>query len=126
MSLVIRREDFTVVILANGKGESKIDHEDAHIGESHAWCLHTGGYAQDPKSRYLHRLVTNAPKGLDVDHINGNKLDNRKANLRIVTRSQNLHNRHDRPFHGVAWRKDKKKWRARITVSGREIYIGSL
>ena len=42
-------------------------------------------------SRYqsIHRLVINAPKGMDVDHINGNGLDNRKENLRIVTVQQN-------------------------------------
>ena len=46
-------------------------------------------------SRYqsIHRLVINAPKGMDVDHINGNGLDNRKENLRLCTRSQNAMNK---------------------------------
>jgi hypothetical protein len=41
----------------------------------------------------LHRVLTNAPRGLDVDHVNHDGLDNRSANLRLATRSQNLLNR---------------------------------
>lgn len=41
----------------------------------------------------LHREILNAEKGVDVDHINGNTLDNRTENLRLCTRSQNLQNR---------------------------------
>lgn len=42
----------------------------------------------------IHRTILDAPKGLDVDHINGDTLDNRRANLRLATRSQNVANRH--------------------------------
>jgi hypothetical protein len=42
---------------------------------------------------YLHRIVTNAPKGSYVDHINHNTLDNRKSNLRVTTQNINLQNR---------------------------------
>jgi hypothetical protein len=41
---------------------------------------------------YLHRAILNAPDGSDVDHINGDTLDNSRANLRLATRSQNLAN----------------------------------
>ena len=62
-------------------------------------------YAHDPGGNYktygmsgsrdksIHRLVMNAPKGKDVDHVNGDPLDNRKCNLRICTRSQNCQNK---------------------------------
>lgn len=43
---------------------------------------------------YMHRLITNCPPGMEVHHINGNTLDNRKANLRIVSKSENI--RHER------------------------------
>ena len=39
---------------------------------------------------YMHRQIMNCPKGMEVDHINGNTLDNRKANLRIVTKAENI------------------------------------
>lgn len=46
-----------------------------------------------PKVIYLHRFIMETPQGMDTDHINGNKLDNRRDNLRVCTRSQNLANR---------------------------------
>mgnify|MGYP003661541398 CR=1 FL=1 len=56
----------------------------------------------------VHRVVMDAPKGMDVDHINGNGLDNRKENLRLCTRSQNCMNQrlksHSRSgYKGVAY-----------------------
>lgn len=44
------------------------------------------------RRKSIHRVVMGAPKGMDVDHINGNGLDNRKENLRLCTRSQNMMN----------------------------------
>jgi len=77
----------------------------------------------------LHRLIMNAPKGFDVDHINCNSLDNRKSNMRICTHSENLCNQRARkdavsPFKGVSLAKCKIKWRARIFVSGVETSLG--
>jgi hypothetical protein len=72
----------------------------------------------------MHRMLTDAPDGLEVDHINGDTLDNRRANLRLVTRAQNQWNRITRRkkcssrYLGVYWNKRSKRWRASIRVAG--------
>ena len=78
---------------------------------------------------YLHRWLLDAQPGQLVDHIDGNKLNNRRSNLRLVTRSQNQANRrHNRTsrsrYKGVTWHKRRKRWMARIQVRGRRITIG--
>jgi len=71
------------------------------------------------------------PPGRICDHINGNGLDNRAANLRPATVSQNLANRPKRKaparskYKGLEWDKISKKWKARVQFEGRKIYIGS-
>jgi len=67
---------------------------------------------------------------LVVDHINGNGLDNRKANLRLATRRQNQFNRRQRcdavlsKYKGVTFRKKTNKWLVRIGYCGRRINLG--
>lgn len=78
---------------------------------------------------YMHRFIMSAPCGKDVDHKFGNKLDNRKSQLRIATRQQNLRNRgrnkNNQSGHkGVSWDKRNGKWRAVITVNRKQIHIG--
>jgi|14_taG_2_1085336.scaffolds.fasta_scaffold12366_4 hypothetical protein len=68
----------------------------------------TGGHTGS-----IHRAIMNAPKGMDVDHINGDTLDNRKENLRLATRAQNSQNRRLRSdsssgYKGVIEIKDRK------------------
>ncbi len=67
----------------------------------------------------MHRLITNCPKGLQVDHINHNPLDNRRSNLRIVTKEQNQMNQkipktNTSGYKGVSWSKQKRKWIVKI------------
>lgn len=79
------------------------------------------------KDQYLHRLIMDCPKGMLVDHINGNTLDCRKSNLRIVTAEQNRQNQHvlnkrnHSGYRGVSWCKIHKKWRAVIKVNRKQI-----
>jgi len=65
-----------------------------------------------------------------IDHINGNKLDNRKENLRIVTYTQNAQNKSKQEnttskYIGVYFRKDRNTWIAEIRVNSKKIYLGA-
>lgn len=87
-------------------------------------------YAQRKQGRkniLMHREIMSAPPGLQVDHINGNGLDNRRANLRLCTLAENLRNQRRRTnnasgFKGV--NKSGDVWRARIKVNNQEIPLG--
>lgn len=69
------------------------------------------------------------PKGYEIDHINGQRSDNRWANLRQVSRRQNNYNlgtskRNVSGTKGVSWRARNNKWLARLKVDGRVIHLG--
>jgi len=79
---------------------------------------------------YLHRFIMNSPKGKVIDHINGDKLDNRKQNLRIYTIKQNIINskiskNNTSGYTGVSFRKNRNVYRANIMVNRKQIYLGS-
>ena len=80
--------------------------------------------------RVLWALTYNEWPEFDIDHINGIRHDNRIANLRAVSRSENLKNVRLRDentsgFTGVHWAEDRNKWRAEICSDGVKIKIGS-
>ena len=81
------------------------------------------------KTIYLHREILNSPMNLDVDHINRNRLDSRRGNLRIATRSNNMANspkpkNNTSGYKGVVWRKRKEKWEVKITYNYKKFYLG--
>jgi|SRR5699024_12026504 len=77
----------------------------------------------------MHRVIMNPPEGMYVDHINNNKLDNRKSNLRLCTHMQNRHNsvaniNNTSGYKGVFWHNQAKKWRVQITTRGKTHSFG--
>lgn len=76
---------------------------------------------------YMHRMIMNTPLLLEVDHLDGNTLNNQKSNLRNCTHKQNMMNISKRYgtsiYKGV--HKRKNRWLVQIQVDGRKIYIGS-
>lgn len=82
-------------------------------GHRVAWLLHTGEWPSD-----------------QIDHINGDRSDNRICNLREANNQQNMQNAITQPgktskHQGVCWHTQKNKWQAKIKVSGKRIYLGS-
>lgn len=80
-------------------------------------------------TEYLHRNIINAPKGMRVDHINGNTLDFRRSNLRLCTHAENKANtdkyiNNSSGFKGVCWHKQRGKWLATIEVKGVQKNLG--
>ncbi|MDF2651392.1 MAG: Pathosis-related transcriptional factor and protein [Paenibacillus sp.] len=132
----------TVVFIKLKNGlvlETLIDTEDYEKISQYTWssgysidcdCYYARTYIKR-KQVYLHRLITNPPDGLYVDHINHNTLDNRKSNLRTATNSQNQQNKLTAPrtnktsgLRGVSWNKQKKKWYAYIQIDKKMYSLG--
>lgn len=77
----------------------------------------------------MHREILKPNEGFETDHINRDRLDNRRSNLRACTTSQNAHNRRLRSDNktgvmGIWFRKDSRKWTARIVVNGQRKILG--
>jgi len=81
------------------------------------------------KKERMHRVILGTPGGMETDHINGDKLDNRRGNLRVCSHAENLCNvgryiNNSSGFKGVAWHKQTAKWQARIMVNGHSKQLG--
>ena len=89
------------------------------------WCVrcYRGNfYAYTNNNISLHRLLTDCPKGLFVDHINHNTLDNRKYNLKVCTNKENQHNRKNK-FEGI--RQTKWGYQVQIKVNNKHKCFGT-
>lgn len=126
--------------ISNGKF-TVCDEEDYANLSQYVWHEHSGGYAmrngKNEKNRkrsyYMHRDILGLSKGEECDHINGDKLDNRRDNLRKATRSEQVINSHPSRFNsscqwrGVRFLKGGRyvnRWAARLVKNGKMFYGG--
>jgi len=92
------------------------------------YCWHGGKRVRH--HRYVWEQANGPiPDGLDVDHINGDRTDNRLDNLRLVTRQENMQNAkryctNSSGVTGVCWRKQKQRWQAYVVVDYKQIHLG--
>jgi hypothetical protein len=143
-------KEFLIESKTHGTHKALIDAEDWEKAQRYTWSLRKGCntfYAKTqlrhPKGGYilckrdgkrkrvttlqLHRLIIgDVPLGMQIDHINGNGLDNRRSNLRVTTPQENSHNsvhKSKTGFKGVWYNPKTGKYRSRLTVGGRRILL---
>lgn len=116
-----------------------IDSGDLPLVKDKRWTIDKDGYVinythkkingkkQTTQTR-IHRLIMGAKPGEIIDHINGNRLDNSKKNLRVVSSSINALNRHKKQgktnYFGVFFNKQFKKYQTKIMVEGKTKHLG--
>jgi hypothetical protein len=142
--MIVRINDMnTVSIPLTGCSDvALVDAEHAHLvqglswGKSNDYAVHGTYYNKIRSLLYMHRVIWEAingpiPEGLEIDHRNGNRVDNRLNNLKVVTRRINAHNRKERregittsSFVGVTWHKSTSKWYSQIQVNGNRVSLG--
>lgn len=110
----------------------KFSLEDWDVVTKHSWSVDPRGYlAATYKQNHivLHRLIMGTPKGFVTDHINGDKLDNRRDNLRVCTQQQNNMNTPVSKNNKLGVKGVSKtahgRYRARIMLNGTEIRLGN-
>lgn len=114
-----------------GGGETIVDLCDRRHVDPYRWSQ-TWGYAVRHVGACkvgLHKIICEVAPGYEVDHINRNRMDNRRCNLRPSTHQQNTFNSTLRKnkssrFRGVHWNEGKKKWTASIQLNGRKHHVG--
>lgn len=122
------------VQLSNGM-RAAIDEIDAESVLKKTWhfdrnyAVHTTSRKGTPIKLYMHSLILPAPAGFHVDHVDGDGLNNTRANLRIATPTQNmanakLHGRNRSGSRGVSWDSWTGKWRARLICAGLDLSLG--
>ena len=123
-----------IIQLNHGK-EALVDDDDFEELNKYKWYAwkHRNTYyairrSSEKNLNRMHRLILNPFSNEQIDHMNGNGLDNRKENLRIVTNRENQQNRINQikssKYTGIYWNKRDKTWQAMIRVDGKKKFIG--
>lgn len=118
--------------LSNSPDFFTIDDEDYPKISAYRWGLDQAGYVRAFKGKekiYVHRLIMEAGKGENIDHVSGVKKDNRRSNLRKCTQAQNIANSRKQKnttsvFKGVTWDKARNKFLARLGMNGKGKNLG--
>lgn len=126
-----------VWVALSGGGHTLIDAADLQLVSARSWHLKDKGpgkntdYVKTGRSTMLHRFLLAAPHGAQVDHINGDGLDNRRRNLRLCGIGENRRNERKRlpqtagsKFKGVSWDRSRSRWVAKISVAGKTLNLG--
>ena len=120
---IILYNNYAEVIIYNKECEEVarmlIDIDDIERVSQHKWFFTGHGYIVNSEHQKIHRFITHCPQDMEVDHINHNKLDNRKENLRICEHQENTYNKgicstNTSGVTGVTWDKLRNKWIAHI------------
>jgi hypothetical protein len=130
--------DVAYVTLTRGY-EAIIDAADVPLVEGVNWyannlphtvyCLNRSQNETKKTTIRMHRVIMGDPDGFQIDHIDGDGLNNRKSNLRLATRSENARNRRINKnstsgLKGASWVESRKRWRAEIRADGKQIHLG--
>lgn len=109
-----------------------VDDEDFEMLNLVKWCAHGGKgkfYAFSRKLGMMHRYLLPVKSPYQIDHIDGNSLNNQRSNLRICTKQQNQFNRKKlanskSKYKGVFWHPVNKYWFSKINHDGKRIHLG--
>lgn len=137
---IIIYEDYAEIVLYFKNKEyarTPVDLADVGKIKKYKWYKTPEGYVKAERKRingkkisaiFLHRLIMNFPDNM-VDHIDRNKINNRRHNLRVTDRIGNSRNKGIQSNNtsgvvGVHWHKQNKKWYAHIVINKKEIFLG--
>lgn len=106
-----------------------IDIDDVGLLKPHIWFIQdynrkTIATKINKKSVYLHRFIMDCPSDKVIDHINHNRLDNRKNNLRICTQKENMNNLLPNCKRGKYIFQVGNKFRVRVPQNGKNLHLG--
>ena len=128
----LEENDYMVCITSNGK-RILFDKEDYPKISVKTWnaCGRYVSAKHENRTMLFHRFVMDAKHGDEIDHINGDRYDNRKSNLRFCTRQENSFNRHHvfgaSQYKGVSRtsKQYRRPWRATLKHNGKTITLGT-
>lgn len=126
------KHGYGVASFRNGSGDFLFDEEDLPLIRKHTWHQGMRGYPATHiggKTVVLHKLLFPDSAGYEIDHINGNKLDNRRSNLRVCTHQQNSYNQRRRctntsGYIGVSYVAGEGCYQSYIHHHGHKYHLG--